>query len=287
MKHLTRIPPILIGAGILAGLSLVWSGYAITDLMDSGRFGLSVALAGDIGWLTIMWAEYKGHGGRAVTTAGWVIAVGVGGLLVLHGINEHSVAQSVAGPFVVLVGKTVATIALIVLRDPAALTPEQEAEIHSVMRESAYRARLHTAQLDQFDRDADARIARIHAEARVTLARDDADFEIGLQRLEKRAEIERRSPLAIAPIVREPEPNPIANHPEQHHASGRPEHGPTSANPDREPASIADLAREQVAITSDNAIATRAILALRPNAEKDSVSAAVRKARRQMSGGYN
>jgi hypothetical protein len=59
-------PPILYGAYALAGLSLAWSGYAITDLMNSGKFGLSVALAGDIGWLTVLWAEHRGVKARTM-----------------------------------------------------------------------------------------------------------------------------------------------------------------------------------------------------------------------------
>ncbi|MFC7929153.1 hypothetical protein [Streptomyces cinereoruber] len=209
-----RQPPILYGAYALAGLSLIWSGYAITDLMHSGRFGLSVALAGDIGWLTIMWAEHKRRGGIPVIAAGWVIAIGVGFLLVLHGIEEQSAPQAIAGPFVVLVAKGVATIALLVTRDPAALTDEQEAEIHSVMRDSEFEARLHAARLSRLDQAADAEIARIQAEARIRLARDDADFEIGLARLEKRAAIERNTPLALTgaqPVEpAEPHAEPLA-----------------------------------------------------------------------------
>lgn len=196
-------PPILYGAYALALLSLIWSGYAITDLMHSGRFGLSVAIAGDIGWITVLWAEYRGITitvrGKTygAAPAGWAIALGVAALLVLHGHDEHSTAQAVAGPFVVLVGKVVWTFALAALRDPAALTADQEAEIAAVMRDSEYEARLHAAQLGQLDRAADAEIARIRAEARITLARDDADAEIRLERIDKVREIERRSPVSI------------------------------------------------------------------------------------------
>ena len=210
-------PPILYGAYALAGLSLIWSGYAITDLIHSGWFGLSVALAGDIGWVTVMWAEHRRLGGSYATVAGWAIALGVGALLVLHGALAGDIGQAITGPFVVLVGKTVAQFALLAMRDPAALTPEQEAEINDVIRSSEHQARLHAAHLNQFDREAEARIARIHAEARIVLARDDADFQIGLARLEKRAAIERNSPIAIAPIT----PEPIQ-------ASGRPEVALTS-----------------------------------------------------------
>jgi len=285
-------PPILYGAYALAGLSLVWSGYAITDLMNSGRFGLSVALAGDIGWLTVLWAEHRGvtvrlSKDKVVDPAivGWVIALGVAVLLVLHGRAEHSTAQAIAGPFVVLIAKAVWSFALASLRDPAALTAEQEAEINDVIRSSEHQARLHAAQLDHFDREAEARIARIKAEARIVLARDDADFEIGLARLEKRAAIERNSPIAIAPITPEQNPITIASTPEQPHASGRPEHAPTSPIADHEQKSIADLARDHVAIHPNNPAATDAICSLRPDADRPSVGAAVRRARRELDGG--
>ncbi|MCY0960851.1 helix-turn-helix transcriptional regulator [Streptomyces sp. H27-H5] len=200
-----RPPLILVGATGLAILSLIWSGYAITDLMHSGKFGLSVAIAGDIGWLTVLRAEYRGITisvrTRTITPAavGWAIALGVAALLALHGHEQHSLPQTLAGPFVVLVGKAVWTLALASLRDPAALTPDQEAEIASVMRDSEYEARLHAARLDQLDRAADSEIARIRAEARITLARDDADAEIQLERIDKQRAITRRTPLAISP----------------------------------------------------------------------------------------
>jgi hypothetical protein len=193
MKTPTKRPPILYGAAALAVLSLIWSAYAITDLMHSGKFGLSVAIAGDIGWITVLWAEYKGvtiAGYRwAAPVAGWLIAVGVAYLLIIHGA-EHSRSQAIAGPFVVLVGKIVWAFALEAMRDPTALTLEQQAEINSVIRDSAYTAQMHHAR-------AEGEIAGIQAEARTTLARDEVDFRIHLERVRKRAEIERRTPLAL------------------------------------------------------------------------------------------
>lgn len=299
MKTLRRLPPILVGAYLLAGLSLVWSGYAITDLMNSGRFGLSVALAGDIGWITVMWAEYRRvtiHGKTWVAPAvGWLIALGVGLLLVLHGIDEQSRAQAIAGPFVVLVGKAVATFALASLRDPAALTAEQEAEIHSVMRDSAYEARLHLAQLKQLERAADAATARIRAEARVTLVRDETDFEIALERLEKRAAIERKSPLALTTEQRPEQIASTAPNTTITSASTPPNatreqiagQAATSPNPDREQPSIAELVREHVANTTTNPEAVDRIMKIVPDANRESVAAAVRRERRKPNGGYN
>ncbi|WP_153524712.1 winged helix-turn-helix domain-containing protein [Streptomyces jumonjinensis] len=198
----TGAPRILIGAVLLAALSLAWSGYAITDLMESGPFGLSVAFAGDIGWLTVLWAEYHRVpvAGRTwiPRAAGWAIALGVGALLVLHGIEEDHLGQTIAGPLVVLVGKGVWEIALPALRDPTRLTDEQQAEIHSVMRDSEHTARINAARRTQVQAEADAAIERIRQQARITAARDQADFEIALDRLEMRAEIDRRSPLALS-----------------------------------------------------------------------------------------
>jgi hypothetical protein len=286
-------PPILYGAYALAALSLIWSGYAITDLMHSGRFGLSVALAGDIGWITVLWAEYRGititARGRAYSAApaGWAIALGVATLLVLHGHDEHSTAQAIAGPFVVLVGKVVWTFALAALRDPAALTPDQEAEIASVMRDSEYEARLHAAQLDQLDRAADSEIARIRAEARITLARDDTDAEITLERIDKRRAIERRTPLAISPApareygdhARDLLANTLLATPSAP--------VPASANTDREQPALADVVREQIAIHAENTDATQAVLAILPAANPKSAAAAVRRARAKTRGPYN
>jgi hypothetical protein len=318
-------PRIFYGAVALAILSLAWSGYAITDLMHSGKFGLSVALAGDIGWITVLWAEANGVTIRGrtwpATVAGWLIALGVAGLLVMHGVVDHDKAQAIAGPFVVLVGKIVWAFALAAMRDPAAPTPEQQAELHALLRNSAHESAMVHAH-------AGAEIERIKAEAAVTLARDDADFEVGLARLEKRAELHRRTPIlmpAITPTVPEHEPidpgfdeaaeqaitvigepeheqpttiasspnqvrehvaNKALNRPNADREQDRPVAQPSS--PNSELPSIADLVRDQVRRTPNNADAVRSVLAILPDANKDSVAAAVRRARRkiEMEGGY-
>lgn len=299
-------PPILYGAVILAVLSLAWSAYSITDLMHSGPYGLTVALAGDIGWVTVLWAEAHGVpiAGRTwpAAAAGWLIAVGVGVLLAVHGAaaDKHAMAQAIAGPFVVAVGKIVWLFALAALRDPTALTAEQEAEIHAVMRDSEHAARLHGAQLSGIERAADAEIARIRAEARTVLARDDADFEIGLERVRKRGEIERRTPLAINPPPMSAsfdraaeQASEAADEHDRDHGANTIASDPnaireqlannavTSPNADREQPSIADLVREQIANTTDNATAVRNVLAARPDANKESVAASVRRERKK------
>jgi len=321
MKTPTDRPPIVYGAVVLAVASLIWSAYAITDLMQSGRYGLSVAVAGDIGWITVLWAEYRGVTIASrrwpATAAGWLIAAGVILLLVIHGA-EHSRAQAVAGPFVVIVGKIVWVFALAAMRDPAGPTPEQRDEVNTVMRDAAHQAALLHAR-------AQARIARIRAEAQVTLARDEADFEITLERLEKQAELHRRTPIALPPsalaeqraktpgqpdfdevaeqaievigdheqggtntiastpsAVREQVANRALNSP------NRDRERPSGPAPNSGPPAIADVVREQVRRTANNADAIAAVMKILPDANKESVAASVRRERRKtdMKGGY-
>jgi hypothetical protein len=69
----------------------------------------------------------------------------------------------------------------------------------------------------------------------------------------------------------------LANHP-----SEQPANNPLNrANVVPEQPSIADLVREQIAITEDNATAVRNVLAVRPDANKESVAASVRRERKK------
>ena len=293
-----RQPPILYGAYLLAALSLVWSGFAITDLMQSGKFGLSVAVAGDLGWITVLWAEHKGItiAGRRwpVIATGWAIAAGVAALLVVHGAQAGGTAQAVAGPFVVLVGKIVWAIALEALKDRTAPTPEQVAELEGLVRNATHEAAKLRVRTDTV-------INRIKAEAETTAARDEAEFQIALDRADKRASIMRRTPMELEASTPEPAADSgaiIAEHMRELIASMgdhvRDQAAIVDANTqanraitDREQSpSIADLAREQVAITTDNGDAVKAILAIRPDASKASVAAAVRRARSTKQGPY-
>ncbi|MCI3246338.1 hypothetical protein [Streptomyces spinosisporus] len=287
-------PAILHGARLLAVLSLIWSGYAITDLMHSGLFGLSVAVAGDVGWVTVLWAEYRGitlAGQRwAAPAAGWLIALGVALLLVIHGHEAGGRPQAIAGPFVVLVGKIVWAFALAAMKDPTEPTPEQRDELHTELRDSAHSVAMMHAR-------AQARIAHIRTEASVTVARDEADFEIGLERLDKQAALQRRTPLALTSPVRPAEPananseqsnttanvlSAAANSPGEQVANK----AITSPAPANTGPSMADLVREHVANNPDNRDAVAAVMAAMPTANRASVAAAVRRQRRHGQG-YN
>ncbi|MFF3730406.1 hypothetical protein ACFYXM_08835 [Streptomyces sp. NPDC002476] len=318
----TRPPAIIYGAAALGALSLIWSAYAITEYMGSGLWGLSVAVAGDIGWITVLWAQWRGVTicGRnwTATAAGWLIAIAVGVLLVMHGA-EKSMGQAIAGPFVVLVGKIVWEFALAAMKDPAALTPEQQAEIDSVIRESTHAAGLSHAR-------STAEIATIRDQATVTMARDEADFDVWLKRTRFQGELQRRTPITLPPATvpglalppREHVPEretvefataadqaigviaeqtttiattPIAPSTARDQIASTPltRSNTTIAKPTPiEQPSIADLVREQIGKTTNNVEATDRVMAILPEANRDSVAAAVRRARKktEMKGGY-
>ncbi|KAA6211765.1 hypothetical protein [Streptomyces filamentosus] len=157
------------------------------------------------------------------------------------------------------------------MRDPSALTDDEQAKLAAMERGLRLAEAEHQIELRQRQMTAERLLADV-----------SVDFEIELTRQEKGRELARRAPIAITPITAEQPPITLASTPEQPHASERPEHAATSAITDHEQKSIADLAREHVAITPDNTTATNAICSLRPDADRPSVGAAVRRARQQL-----
>ncbi|MET9957053.1 hypothetical protein ABZ135_36635 [Streptomyces sp. NPDC006339] len=272
--------PLLIPAALLSGGSLAWTTWSLVDLLGAGPWGITVAAGADIIWASVIWAEARGlriSGHRwPVAAIGWAALLAVAAFLVWHGIEQDHAAMAVAGPFLPLGAKVVWLLALADMRDPGALTDDDCALLADEERAMRFEEARHQHELRRREMAAERLLADV-----------SVDFEIELARQEKGRELARRAPIAIAPITREHEPSTPASVTEQHHVSARPEPPATSPNPDREQKSIADLAREQVAITSDNVIATKTILALRPDAKETSVAAAVRRERSKLNGGYN
>jgi hypothetical protein len=273
--------PLLIPATLLSAGSLAWTTWSLVDLVGAGPWGITVAAGADIIWASVIWAEARGlriAGWRwPVAAIGWAALVAVAGFLVWHGIDRDHTAMAVAGPLLPLGAKVVWLLALADMRDPAALTDDDKALLADEERAMRMDEARH--------RNA---IRRREMDAELLLADVSVDFEIELSRQGKARELARRAPIAIAPITPEQPPITLASTPEQSQASGRPEHGVTSAIADREQKSIADLARDHVAIHPTNPAATDAICSLRPDADRPSVAAAVRRARHQLDarGGY-
>jgi hypothetical protein len=270
--------PLLIPATLLSGGSLAWTTWSLVDLVGAGPWGVTVAAGADIIWASVIWAEARGlriNGWRwPVAAIGWAALVAVAGFLVWHGLDRNQLAMAIAGPLLPLGAKVVWLLALADMRDPSALTDDERAQLAAMERGMRFDEAKHQYALRRREMDAESLLADV-----------SVDFEIELARQEKGRELARRAPIAIAPITAEQAPITLASTPEQPHASGRPEPGMTSTIADREQKSIADLARDHVAIHPTNPAATNAICSLRPDADKDSVGAAVRRARRELDGG--
>ncbi|MFF2226267.1 hypothetical protein ACFVV7_23465 [Streptomyces globisporus] len=284
-NHLAGLSPLLAPAVILSGASLAWTTWSLVDLLGTGPIGLTVAAGADIVWASVIVAEARGlritaKGRNLVPLVGWAALLAVAGLLVWHGIRAGSIPMAVAGPLLPLGAKVVWLLALTDMRDPAALTEKERAVLASMERGLTFDEEQHRIEM-----------RRRAMTAELYLAEVDVDFRIERSRQDKARELQRgRSPLEIAPIANtdhggeQPAISPIT--PPLAPVAPPP---PSSANADREQPSIADLARDHVANTTTNTDAVNAILAARPDADRQSVAAAVRRARRNadgMKGGY-
>lgn len=273
--------PLLIPAIALSAGSLAWTTWSLVDLLGAGPIGLTVAAGADIIWASVIVAEARGlriAGHRwPVAAIGWAALLAVGTFLVWHGIARDHTAMAVAGPLLPIGAKLVWLLALADMRDPSALTHDEQAKLAAMERGMRFEEAEHRM-----------RLRRREMNTELLIADATTDFEIELARQNQGRELARRAPIAIAPITPEQAPITHASTPEQPHASGRPEPAVTSAITDREQKSIADLARDHVAIHPTNPAATDAICSLRPDADRPSVAAAVRRARQQLDtrGGY-
>ncbi|MCX0246431.1 hypothetical protein [Streptomyces drozdowiczii] len=264
--HWPRVSPLVYPAAALSAASLAWTTWSLVDLLGTGLIGLTVAAGADVVWASVIAAEARGlrvAGKRwIVTTIGWAALLAVAGLLVWHGIRSGSVPVAAAGPLLPLGAKVVWLLALVDGRDPAALTDDEQAVIARMERGLAFEEARHRVEMRRREMDAELQLAEV-----------DVDFRIERDRQDKGRELARRAPIAIAPVTPEQPPITASTPP----IAPAPAPAPTSA-------SIADLARDHVAIHATNLAATEAICSLRPDADRPSVAAAVRRARRNLDG---
>jgi hypothetical protein len=278
--NLTPLTPV---ATFFTAVSLAWTGYSVTDLIHSGTWGLLAALSVDGLWAVVQYLDYKGIGGRAMKALGWAALAAGCTLLGYHAwsINWGAVIASVLPPVVA----KIAWIGDIRLRhNPAALTPDEVATLARMERGMVFEEREHDIQMRQ---------QRMRAE--LLMSEVSTDFDIEVMRQDRVRDLRRRAPLAITPgpVASAPEPpaEVIGEQPEQppntpivlantpsEQLANNPLNRP---NPVPEQPSIADLVREQIANTTDNATAVRNVLAVRPDANKESVAASVRRERKK------
>jgi hypothetical protein len=303
-----RSSPLLYPAVFLSLASLAWTTWSLVDLLGTGWIGFTVAAGSDIVWGSVIIAEARGLriAGRSwiVPALGWITLVIVAVFLASHGIARGSIAMAAAGPFLPFGAKVVWALTLADMRDPAALTHDELHTLASMERGMVFEEAEH-----------DIRMRQQRMRAELLMSEVATDFDIEVMRQDRVRDLRRRAPLAITantepapntapaePTSEQfaPAPNPIANTNPSSPNTVReqlankaftspnpvPEPDQANTNTNSEPPSITDLVREQIALTPNNATAVRNILAVRPDANKDSVAATVRRERRKMEGGY-
>lgn len=281
----SRCSPLLYPAVFLSLASLAWTTWSLVDLLGTGWIGFTVAAGSDIVWGSVIIAEARGLriAGRSwiVPALGWVTLLIVAAFLASHGIARNSIAMAAAGPFLPLGAKVVWALALADMRNPAALTHDERHKLARMERGMVFEEAEH-----------DIRMRQQRMRADLLMSEVSTDFDIEVMRQDRARELRHRAPLAITPspapstpeppaeqIGEQPEQSPImlANNPSEQLANNllnRP-----NVVPDRP--SIADLVREQIANTENNTDAINNVMAARPDANRDSVAAAVRRARRK------
>lgn len=194
--------PLLYPAALLSAASLAWTTWSLVDLLGTGLIGITVAAGADVIWASVILAEARGlrPAGRSwvVPALGWAALAVVAVLLAWHGITEQSAAMAAAGPLLPLGAKIVWALALADMRDPTALTPEEQQQLADIERGMRFEEQLHAVELRRREMNAD-----------IVLADVESDFRIELRRQDKTRELNRRRPLeltAIEPPARPAQP---------------------------------------------------------------------------------
>ncbi|MFD9248488.1 hypothetical protein [Streptomyces bottropensis] len=280
--------PLLYPAVFLSAASLAWTTWSLVDLLGTGWIGFTVAAGSDIVWGSVIIAEARGLriAGRSwiVPALGWATLVIVAVFLASHGVARESIAMAAAGPFLPLGSKVVWALALADMRDPAALTHDELHKLAGMERGMVFEEREH-----------DIRMRQQRMRAELLMSEVSTDFDIEVMRQDRVRELQRRAPLSLtagpSPSTPEPSAEVIGEQPEQppnapimlaNTPSEHPANSPLNRpNPVPEQPTIADLVREQIANTPNNTDAINNVMAARPDANRDSVAAAVRRARRK------
>lgn len=283
--HTRRHSPLLYPAVFLSLASLAWTTWSLVDLLGTGWIGFTVAAGSDIVWGSVIIAEARGLriAGRSwvVPALGWITLLVVATFLASHGIARDSFAMAAAGPFLPLGAKVVWALALADMRDPAALTHDELHQLAGMERGMVFEEAEH-----------DIRMRHQRMRAELLMSEVSTDFDIEVMRQDRARDLQRRAPLAITPA-----PSPSTPEPPAEQIGEQPEQAPImlANNPSEQPANnplnrpnvvpdqptIADLVREQIANTENNTDAINNVMAARPDANRDSVAAAVRRARRK------
>ena len=281
----TKTSPLTKLAAFLSVGSLIWTTWSLFDLLGAGPAGVTVAVCADVVWGSVIYAEYRGVrlAGRQwpVALFGWAALLAVAVFLVWHGVADDNLAMAFAGPFLPLGSKVVWALALADMRDPAALTDGERSTLAEMERGLVFEEAQHAAEM-----------RRRTMRAELLMSEVSTDFDIEVMRQDRARELRQRAPLAITsgpvPNTSEPSAEVIGEQSEQPPIALTNKPGEHLANtvlnraiPVPEQPTIADLVRKQIANTQNNTDAINNVMAARPDANRESVAAAVRRARRK------
>lgn len=177
-------------AAFLSVGSLIWTTWSLFDLLGAGPAGITVAACADAVWGSVIYAEYRGVrlAGRRwpVALFGWAALMAVAVFLVWHGIADDNLAMAFAGPFLPLGSKVVWALALADIRDPAALTHDEQRTLAEMERGMVFEEQQHRIEM-----------RRRQMGAELLMAEVSTDFDIELTRLDRERDLMRRRPLAL------------------------------------------------------------------------------------------
>ncbi|MGW9617223.1 hypothetical protein ACWGUP_17700 [Streptomyces diastaticus] len=198
MNTLRRIrTPLLIPAAALSLGSLAWTSWSLVDLLGAGAIGLTVAIGADVIWGSVIVAEARGTriGGQrwVVPAIGIIAMLAVAGFLSWHGLSRDSAPMAVVGPFLPLGAKVVWMLALADMRNPAALTDDEQLALAELERGLVFEQARHEMDM-----------RRLAMEGDFLLAKVGVDFDIELARQEKSAELRRRRPIELPGMIERP-----------------------------------------------------------------------------------
>lgn len=120
-----------------------------------------------------------------------MVAVAV--FLAWHGASRDSVPMAVVGPFLPLGAKVIWMLALADMRDPAALTDDEQLALAKMERGLVFEQAQH-----------EMKMRRLAMEGDFLLAKVGVDFDIELARQEKSAELWRRRPIELPTAIERP-----------------------------------------------------------------------------------
>ncbi|MFD9151561.1 hypothetical protein ACFWDF_30715 [Streptomyces diastaticus] len=189
--------PLLVPAVALSVGSLAWTTWSLVDLLGAGAIGLTVAIGADVIWGSVIVAEARGVrvAGRrwVVPVIGIVAMLAVAVFLAWHGTARGSVPMAVVGPFLPLGAKVIWMLALADMRDPAALTDDEQIALAELERGLVFEQARH-----------EMKMRRLAMEGDFLLAKVSVDFDLELARQEKSTELWRRRPIELPGMIERP-----------------------------------------------------------------------------------